>query len=297
MSQYGARDFLTGGYNKFGVSGAPGWFKDSGDLGIEMTIFVSLAIAFIFALKQYWGIYKKMFFYLLPLTGLLTIIATSSRGAQLGMVAACIWFLIISRRVKALFGILILGGALYAILPSQMLGEFEEAGEDATSQTRLVLWAWGMDVVREHPFLGVGYHNWLDYCWFKNPDGVEGINRCLVAHNSYVTVFAETGVIGLIVYLSLILFIFIENIRTRANAKQLDNRFIMFAAYGLDGGLIAYMISTFFFSVAWYPMIYAQLAMTVALYEISKRQVLDKGKIDSRKSARRTSKPFVRGNL
>lgn len=283
MSQYGARDFLTGGYNRFGVSGSPGWFKDSGDLGIEMTIFVSLAVSFVFALKQYWGIYKKLLLYLMPFTGLLTLIATSSRGAQLGMVAAGIWFMLINRQVKALLGVLIVGGLLYAILPAQMLEEFQAAGDDSTSQTRLALWKYGLDVVIDKPVLGVGYHNWLDYCWFKHPDGFEGVKHCLVPHNSYVTVSSETGITGLVVYLSLMIYIFVENRRTRVNAKKLDNRFIMFTAYGLDGGLLAYMVSTVFFSVTWYPMLYVQLAMTVALFEISKKQVAEIRKIKIQK--------------
>lgn len=276
MSQFGARDFLTGGYKKVGVSGAPGWFKDAGDLGIEMTIFVSLSTAFILALREYWGIYKKLFFYLLPFTGLVTIIATSSRGAQLGMAAAAGWTLIVSRKIKVLFGAMILVAFVYALLPQEMVGEFEAAGEDSTSQTRLALWAWGGEVVADNPILGVGYHNWLGHCWFENPDGPEGAKRCLVAHNSYVTVAAETGLLGLTGYLLLILFILVLNVRTRVNAKKLENRFIFFITYGLDAGLISYSIATLFFTETWYPMLYVQLSMTVALNEISKRQLKEK---------------------
>lgn len=275
MSQFGARNFLIGGYSKFGVSGAPGWFKDSGDLGIQMIIFVSLSTAFILALQQYWGLYKKLFFYLLPLTGLLTIIATTSRGAQLGMIAVGIWFLLISRKIKVLLGLCIIGALLYMILPPQMLEEFESAGEDSTSQTRLQHWAYGMEVVSENPILGIGYHNWVDYCRYRNPDGVGDTGKCLVAHNSYVTVSAETGVSGFIVYVGVMIFILVLNRRTRINSGQLDNRFITYCAYGLDGGVIGYMIATFFFSVTWYPMLYVQLAMTVSLFEISNREILE----------------------
>lgn len=278
MSQFGARDFLIGGYKKVGVSGAPGWFKDAGDLGIEMSIYVSLATAFVFALKENWGLYKKLFFYLLPFTGLITIIATSSRGAQLGMAAAGCWILIASRKVKVLLWVLVLGALVYVALPQEMMGEFEEAGEDSTSQTRLALWEWGGDVIADHPFLGVGYYNWLSHCWFENPDGPPGAKRCLVAHNSYVTVAAETGLIGLACYLLIILFILMQNSRTRVNARKISNKFILFSAYGLDAGLISYSIATIFFTETWYPMLYVQLSMTVALNEISKKQLQDKDK-------------------
>jgi O-antigen ligase len=152
-----------------------------------------------------------------------------------------------------------------------MVGEFESAGEDSTSQARLALWSWGMDVVREFPVLGVGYYNWLNYCYFDNPDGIVGVKHCLAAHNTYVTAAAEIGITGLTVYVILILFILILNIRTRANARQRNNKFILYTAHGLDAGLIGYMIATIFFSVLFYPMLYVQLAMTVALHEISKK--------------------------
>jgi O-antigen ligase len=274
MSQFGFRSFVTRGYTSFGVSGSPGWFKDSGDLGIEMIIFVSLSTAFVLALKDYWGRYKTLFFYFLPLTGLITIIATTSRGAQLGMIAAGLWVLVVSRKIKVFFGVLILGIFLYAILPPEMLGEFESAGEDRTSQARLVLWSWGMDVVREYPILGVGYYNWLGYCYFENPDGMVGIKHCLVAHNTYVTAAAEIGITGLIVYTLLMLFILRLNARTRVNARQSNNTFILYITRGLDAGLIGYMVATIFFSVLYYPMLYVQLTMTVVLNEISKKKVI-----------------------
>jgi hypothetical protein len=41
-------------------------------------------------------------------------------------------------------------------------------------------------------------------------------------------------------------------------------------AHGLDGGLVGYLVSTFFFSELFYPVIWVQLSMTVALHQISK---------------------------
>lgn len=275
MSQYGFRSFVTQGYTSFGVSGSPGWFKDSGDLGIQMILFVSLSAAFILALKDYWGRNKKLLMYLMPLTGLITIIATTSRGVQLGIIATGVWFLLKARNgIKGLVGILIIGLLFYALLPERMLNEYSSAGDDRTSQARLALWSFGGEVIRDHPVLGVGYYNWIDYCNFMNPDGIAGKKYCLVAHNTYVTATAEIGITGLIVYVILMLFILILNARTRANAKQRNNKFILYIAHGLDGGVIGFIVATIFFSVLFYPMIYVQLAMTVALYEISKKKFM-----------------------
>lgn len=273
MSQFGFRSFLTTGYHSWGVSGAPGWFQNAGDLGIEMCIFVSLSMGFILALREYWGRYKKVIFYLLPLTGLVTIIATASRGALLGIAAAGLWYLVKSRLgIKALIVTIIVGAFVYVILPEGMFREFEDAGQDATSVTRLALWRFGMEIMQDYPILGIGYYNWVDYCWYENPNGVENSGLCSVQHNTLVQAVSETGVTGFVLYVSIIIFTFITNARTRANAIRTNNNFILYIAHGLDGGVIGYLVSSFFFTVLFYPIIWVQLAMTVVLNEISKKQ-------------------------
>ena len=274
MSQFGFRSFIYKGYSSFGVSGSPGWFKDSGDLGIQMILFTPLVTAFILALKEYWGKYKTMLFWALPVTALVTIVATTSRGAQLGIAATGLWFLIKNPRgIKVIAGIVVAGVLFYWLLPEKMIEEFESAGEDRTSQGRLALWEAGLDIFLDHPVLGVGYYNWQSYCNFVNPEGVGNKDYCLVAHNTYVTAAAEIGLVGILLYLSIIIFILILNARTRANARMNNNRFIWFIAHGLDGGVVGFTVATVFYTVLFYPMLYIQLAMTVALNALSKKDM------------------------
>ena len=55
---------------------------------------------------------------MLPITGLVTIIATTSRGVQLGIVATGFWFLLKSGNgIKGIAGILIVGLLFYMLLP------------------------------------------------------------------------------------------------------------------------------------------------------------------------------------
>ena len=273
MSQFGFRSFVTKGYSSYGVSGAPGWFKDSGDLGIEMIIFTSLSASFVLALRHHWGKYKTLLFYMLPITGLITVIATTSRGAQLGIVAIGIWFILKNPKgLKIIAGILVAAFLLYSILPDRMLEEYQAAGDDRTSQTRLALWSVGAEFIRDNPVIGVGYYNWLDYCNFVNPSGIGHYDHCLAAHNTYVTGAAEIGIVGIIVYLSLMLFILVLNSRTRTNARRNKNEFIWYIAHGLDGGVIGFSVATIFYTVLFYPMLYVQFAMTVALHQISKNK-------------------------
>ncbi len=276
MSQHGFTSFVGRGfaYTSWGVTGSPGWFRNAGDFGIQMLIFFPLAIAFILALQEHWGRYKKLLFYMLPITALVTILATSSRGAQLGVVAVVLWFLIKSKHAfKAIIGGLILSFAVYAVLPDEMVDEYKGMGEDSTSEARLSLWGFGMEVVKENPVLGIGYENWLTYCRFVNPHGVGKKSYCVDTHNTYVEAASELGVTGFLIFISTILFMFVQNSRTRENARRSNNRFILYMAHGLDGGLVGCAVASFFFSVLFYPMFWVQLAMTVALHQISKKQI------------------------
>lgn len=275
MSQHGFVSYASRGfgYARWGLVGTPGWFANAGDFGIQMAIFAPLATTFILALRGYWGRYKRLLFYLLPFTAVITIVGTASRGAQLGLAVAGAWFLFKSRNgIKAFVGILIVGWALYSILPEEMLEEYNSAGEDSTSEHRLVMWEYGLEVAGNHPGLGIGLANWMDYCVFMNPNGING-KACLVAHNTYIEALTELGVAGFVIFILNLFTILILNARTRANAKQVDNRFIWYIAHGLDGGLVGCMGASIFFSILIYPMFWMQLAMTVSLYEISKKQL------------------------
>lgn len=275
MSQFGAISFANRGFSfaKWGVSGSPGWFENAGDFCMQMTIFVPLSIAFVLALKHHWGKYKKLFFYLMPLTGLITIVASSSRGGQLGLVGVALWYILKSRqRIKGIVSILLVGAMLYAILPDKMLEEYQTSGTDRTSVQRLNYWKYGLTVIEKNPGLGVGYENWMYNCWYEYPfRSVEGM-FCLEPHNTFIEAGAELGVTGLLVYLLMTLYMFIINGRTRRNAGKTNNQFIYFTASALDGGVIGYMISSFFLTVLFYPIFWVQVAMTVALHEISKQQ-------------------------
>ena len=273
MAQHGFVAFASRGfaYTKWGVVGPPGWFGNAGDFGIAMIMYSSVAISFALSLKRYWGRYKTWFFYFFAVAGLVAIVASSSRGAQLGMVAMGAWFLLKSRQgIKALAAILIVSALLYSILPDEMYAEFSSAGDDGTSQDRLAHWGFGIDVALSHPGLGIGYNNWLVYCDFMNPYGLGMKDNCRIPHNTYISAAAELGLAGFVVYVFLAISIFVINAKTRKIAKNKNNNFIYSISTALDAGLFGYLIASIFFSVLFYPFFWLQLAMTVALNKVSK---------------------------
>ena len=89
MSNHGAKTWVSRGmsFESYGISGGPGYFGNAADLGVQMLIFAPLSAAFILGCRQYWGRYKRLFFYLFPVTAVMTVMATGERGTMLGLVA------------------------------------------------------------------------------------------------------------------------------------------------------------------------------------------------------------------
>ena len=270
MSQHGFLSWAQIGFQfrSWGVTGAPGWFHNSGEFGIELCIFLPLSIYFIISLKEHWGKLKLLFFLLLPFTAIASIIATSSRGAMIGLAAALLWMVGKSKaRVKALLAIAIISIAVYSFLPPEQYQRFQSSGEDKTSTTRLIRWKAGLEIMEDNPILGVGYRNWMTYYTDFHGQKLAGL-----PHNIFIDAGAELGYTGLILFILMILYTLVNNARTRKLALAVDNKFIFYTAHGLDAALIGFLISGSFVSVLYYPYFWINLALTVALNNVANQQ-------------------------
>jgi O-antigen ligase len=271
MSLHGTKSWIAAGFgfDPYGVTGAPGWFQNSGEFGIEMTMFLPLSIFFIVAMWRSWGWLKRAFFLAMPVTALLGMTASSSRGALLGAAAAGLWFMVKSRyKVRALILSAVLAVGVVTIMPDRFKQRFNEAGTDRTSQTRLQYWKDGIQIANQYPVLGIGYGNWLAYYLTRyNPAGQ-------LPHNIFIQAWAEMGYVGLTAFLLLIAATFVLNYRTRNLASRMPGggRFLFYSAHGLDGALVGFLVSGFFVTVLYYPFFWINLAMTVALHAAARRE-------------------------
>ena len=277
MSQHGAVEWAMRGFSfaGYGLVGSPGYFRNSGEYAIQMLIFGPLAIAFVISLKDYWGRYKKWFFYVCAATGYIAVVGASSRGAQIGLVVVSVWFLLKQKNgFKGLLAIAVVAIALFYLLPDEQMQRFREMGDDEDSLQRLALWEYGLlNVIPKYPVLGVGYHNWLEYGLYAAPEGVGPYQNIQESHNIYIQAASELGITGLVVFLLLILFAFINNARTRKITKALDNKLLFNLSYAFDAGLIGYLVAGSFVTVLYYPFFWVQIAMIVMLNNVANQKV------------------------
>lgn len=264
MSIYAVRSWASIGFHfrNWGVNGAPGWFSNSGEFGIEMCVFVAVSAYFVAALWPHWNLRRRLLFMTYPATAVIGMVASSSRGALIGCAAVALWVVLTSKhRIRGLLIAATLTALVILIIPPEQMQRFSHAGEDHTSQLRLLYWARGLVMLRENPITGVGFFNWLPYYYSHYGPGQ-------LPHNIFIQAAAELGYPGFLALLGLIGATFVTNYRTRRMARLIgrDGRFLFFMALGLDAAVIGYVGSGFWVTVLYYPYMWINLAMTVALY-------------------------------
>lgn len=279
MSQHGLRSWAGSGFTfrGWGIEGPPGWFSDSGEYAIQMAMFFPLSAYFASACWSQCGTVKRLFLLAMPVTAVVSVIGSSSRGAYLGLAAAVLVLLVQTRRLKTAswVGTVCLVAAL--MVPAEQWDRFETAGDDATSRARLTYWEDGIEIMNRYPLLGVGYDNWLSY-YGDHYAGTSVFGTDQLPHNIFIEAGAELGYSGLLTFVLLIAGTFSVNLRTRRLSRRLkpDGEFMGRMAYGLDAALAAYLVSGSFVTVLYYPFFWVNLSMTVALHLAARRRVRDR---------------------
>jgi putative inorganic carbon (HCO3(-)) transporter len=272
MTQHGVRSWAGAGFafRDWGITGAPGWFQNSGEFGIELCIFGPIVGFFAYGLWPQLSKGRRLFAAAVMASVVISIVGSSSRGAIVGAGLVCVWLMLRSpKRLQATLIVVSMAVVVWVILPAESKQRFTEAGEDQTSQSRLTYWGHAIEIGNQYPMLGIGYKNWIPYYRSRyNPRGE-------LPHNYFMEAFAELGYSGAIALSLIIAAFFFTNSRTRRITKPTSSRpdrLLFSLALGFDGGMIGFLGSGAFVSVLWYPFIWMNVALCLALYRIASDQ-------------------------
>jgi O-antigen ligase len=279
MSQHGFISWATRGFgfSSWGVTGGPGWFQNSGEFALQMGVFFPLSLYVISALRKRVSSLKLLLLWFLPVSSVGSIIASSSRGGLLALAGIGLWFVSRSKhRVRTAAVIAALSPLIWTIVPQGQKDRFQTAGTDKTSLTRIAYWKAGLEMARDKPILGVGYENWAEYYrdfYWDPTDSLAVVNLrgepvVEVAHNSFIEVMSQLGYTGLVIYCSVLGGIWVVNARSRRLLDGLGERgrVLYQISLGLDAGVISIAVAGFFMSIAFYPFLWFQAAMTAGLH-------------------------------
>lgn len=276
LSLFGARTWALHGFSftSWGISGPPGFFENSGELSVQMLMFSPIAYELAIFLKKHVSGIKFWSLLAIPLTGVMTVLGASSRGAQVALAAQGL-FVAYQRRLnwKVLGVIALLACGAYAMLPLQERMRLSAVGSDDTSIQRLDYLKAGVEMIREHPLFGVGYFNFPeDYARHYPLQLFHGSAQ--LPHNIFIQVGTDCGLIGLAIFGLLIFRIFkaTRDIRRTCAANANAPAFAIPVARGLATAACGFLVAGQFVSIAYYPFFWINLALTVSLTNVVARE-------------------------
>jgi O-antigen ligase len=179
-------------------------FRVHGTMSIYMTfaglvmMIDTLALAFMLFIPH-----PRSSYWLVPCLLLLTIalVLTQTRGAWLGL-AVGVGFILGLRKKRFLLLLPAAALAIFIFAPPAVKARIRSIGDpqDVTARERLYMWNSGLQIIRDHPWTGVGMHgvSWV-YPAYKDPRAIRGYRGHL--HNNLIQLTAERGLIGLLCWL------------------------------------------------------------------------------------------------
>ena len=240
-----------------------GIFNDPNDLGLLFVMCLPMAIY----LSGRGGLMGLRRLFWLALAGLLLYgcYLTNSRGT---MLAVLVMLGVFARFRYGIFTAGILGSAALAglmMLPSRMQ---EMDVEEESAMGRVESWYEGVHMFFQHPVFGIGAGNYGDY-------------NEITAHNSFVLVLAELGIVGFTLFLAIVGYSFrmtlaplrrgddiIDDVPPEvpddvALAQWRKDRSLTFS---LLLSLCGFFTAAFFLSRAYVAILYFLVALVVANY-------------------------------
>ncbi|GLR73534.1 O-antigen ligase family protein [Aliivibrio sifiae] len=244
---------------------------DPNDLALVLLFPTSFAVGLLVTHQLPWH-QRMLGFIAIPIL-FWAVIATQSRGGLLGMIA--VFGIYGLQRIKSkalLFSIAIMAGSILFVvagISDRASGGAAEAGVDESAMGRLYAWEAAFKMAMTHPLTGVGLDNFFANYFYYSPHW-DGLNHAV--HSTWFGVLAETGVLGFIVFISLIIVLIKNANKTLRAVKAVQNNIdpaIYTCAQAVFAGLIGTIVSGTFLTQGFNWPIYILAALVVAVSKTS----------------------------
>jgi O-antigen ligase len=232
-----------------------GIFSDPNDLAGTIIAGMGLALIRVVQTKRYT---RACYIGIVALM-LWAIVLTDSRGGLVALIvmlgAFCV--ALMRRKAPAIVLAALVAGTLLLAAPSRM-ARFDTAEESANS--RLRFWSEGLTQFGMHPLTGVGYRKFEDF------------NEGYVAHNSFVTCFAELGGVAYLCWMGCIYLAYRRNTCLEEGERALAP--VSTDLIGARLALLGYLVAGFWTTRTYEPNLYIFLVLPVS------QQIAARGKPD-----------------
>ncbi len=273
----GMASVLKGG-NLFIQYGPGGLLTDNNDFALA----IAMSVPWIYYLAKSETNQKltRILILMVPLS-CATVISTQSRGGalSLALMGAMLVWRSRNRLMGGMLGLAAVGVVLLAA-PSEYkdrLNTIKSYEDDGSAQGRLRAWAVAFRMIDAHPVFGVGFNrfaiNHLDFQ--PNPSEGERMGgKALVAHNSYLQIWAESGTPAFAMYMMMIFLTFLDAWRVRARAAKIYvESWIIHYANMFEASLATFCLGSLFLNRAAFDLVYHLFALVIVFGRIARVQM------------------------
>jgi len=250
-----------------------------------------------------------------------TVVISHSRGGFLGLVGVVLFCVLNTRRKKAAFAVLVMG-ALLMLMVASAIGPSEKSAirkgtyweqmatigntKEATSDMRLELWAIAWRMFLDNPVMGVGPDNFRwnagDYQSVEQSDKFHrSLTMSVFVHSTYFEILSETGLVGGVLFVTILLRTFRDLKRIRSDEKlrsdagnadqrepvsgneklsPTDSQQLQHYSLAITGSLVGFLIPAAFLSFTYFSHVWLLVALAVALSEVA-RETTRKSRVSS----------------
>jgi probable O-glycosylation ligase (exosortase A-associated) len=236
---------------------------DNNGAGLMMAMGVPLCYFAWEGITRWW---RWAFLALIPCL-LHAVLMSFSRGAMVAVIAVTPFFLLRSRRRMelALFlvGVSFLVPALAGKEIRARFFSIQQNEVDASANSRRMSWNAAWTMATENPIFGVGIRNadLLSYSY-----GADVPGRTI--HSQFLQTAADSGLVGLGLYLIALLMGWLSSRRARQMAAARDDpeaRHVHAIASGVEGGMAVFCVGGLFLSLENFELPYLLLLLAVQL--------------------------------
>lgn len=219
-------------------------FQFSNNLGTYLATVIPIS----FSLILFKATNKKCRFILSALSLLLVIclLLSQARGAWLGFILGFLLVSLFSGKKNFLLAVSLL--IIFAISASlfgniyikEQIKSFMHLRTDQSTSDRMIMWKTALRMLADRPILGQGLGTFMHSFEKFKP---KSYHEIVYAHNCYLQMAVESGISGLLIF---IWFIFTVLRKSLSKFFKFDDIFLKALTIGLAGGILAYVVDSFF---------------------------------------------------
>jgi len=259
-------------------------FKTSNGLGGYLTLAVPMLLAWISLGKQ--SLHHRLIFLSIFFFMVWSLVVTFSRGAWIGTFFGAMFLLLFilfpRERLQFYFSFWFLWATVFLfvsfilILANSSSRPLFERYE--TIQWRLDIWSISTEMIKDKPFFGHGINTFMKVFQAYRRNSMMGPTY---AHNCYIQLATETGILGLFCFLGIIGKAFHQSLgAVKLNFTQDRNLGVLII--GLLSGILAFLVHSFFdtnfYSLQLSVYLWLMIGMLVAICKIYGDTAQDEGK-------------------